>query len=209
MAEQQEQMAEKQRQAQERRNQKPKTQKQLEREQKKELETRGITKSVRAIYMDLVKAFHPDREKDQAERDRKTEIMQRVTQAYEKNDLLGLLRLQLEFERIDQTHIETLAEDQLKYYNKILREQAKELEEEMEQLSMQASAFSGKPSYLISSPLSLELSLDQDIREYKNIIKNIKKDLKAFVDYEQLKAFLKSYKIPKYQDEDSIFDFLF
>ncbi|MFN4146346.1 MAG: hypothetical protein ACK4GN_11025 [Runella sp.] len=209
MAEQRQLYEEQQRQAEERRARRPKTQKQLEREQKKELEARSITKSVRTIYMDLVKAFHPDRETDPAERDRKTQIMQRVTEAYEKNDLLALLRLQLEFERIDQEHIESLAEDQLKNYNKLLRDQTQELEYELEMMKSRAAMMIGQPPYMTSSIWSLQYALDKDISEFKQVIKNIKRDLKSFEDYTALKHYLKNYKIPKPGKDDNPFDFLF
>ncbi len=45
--------------------------------------------------------LHPDREPDEAERVRKTELMQRVNEAYSKKDLLQLVALQLEIEQID------------------------------------------------------------------------------------------------------------
>ncbi len=208
MAEQQAVFEQQDRENQERRAKRPKTQKQIEREEKKEIETRNITKAVRTIYMDLVKAFHPDRETEEEEKNRKTEIMQRVTEAYEKNDVLGLLRLQLKFERIDQSHIESLAEDHLKYYNKILREQTKELEDEYDGLQMQAHAMSGQPVYMVSNPFGLEFAFEQQIKEYKKTIKDIKKDLKDFQNDEVLRVFLKSFKIPKHNDNDG-FDFLF
>lgn len=206
MAEQQAAFEEHKREQEERRAKRPKTQKQIEREEKKELEVRNITKAVRTIYMDLVKAFHPDRVTDEAEKDRKTEIMQRVTEAYEKNDVLSLLRLQLEFERIDQSHIESMAEDHLKYYNKILREQTKELDEEYDNLMGQAQMISGQPTYMISTPFGLEFAFDRQIKDFKKTIKSIKKDLIEFQSDEVMKAFLKSYKIPKQNDE---FDFIF
>ncbi|AXE19474.1 hypothetical protein DR864_17855 [Runella rosea] len=184
------------------RTQRSKTQKQLNREAKKELETRTGTKAVRTIYLDLVKAFHPDRETDETEKDRKTEIMQRVTQAYEKNDVLALLRLQLELERIDQSHIETLAETHLKYYNKILREQTKELEEEYEQLQFQALALGGQSAYLISNPFGLEFAFNEQVNEFKKTVKNLKKDLKDLQHDEVVRAFLKVFKIPKHNDGD-------
>jgi uncharacterized phage infection (PIP) family protein YhgE len=208
MAEQQASFEEQNREQKERRAKRPKTQKQIEREEKRELETRNVTKAVRTIYMDLVKAFHPDRETDEAEKNRKTEIMQRVTEAYEKNDVLALLRLQLEFERINQSHIESLAEDHLKYYNKILREQTKELEEEYDNLQGQAQMISGQPAYMISNPFGLEFAFEQQIKDYKKTIKSIKKDLKDFQSDEVLKGFLKVFKIPKHSDND-VFDFLF
>lgn len=208
MAEQQAVFEEQAREQEESRAKRPKTQKQIEREEKKELETRNVTKAVRTIYMDLVKAFHPDRETEGEEKNRKTEIMQRVTEAYEKNDVLSLLRLQLEFERINQAHIESLAEDHLKYYNKVLREQTKELEEEYDSLQMQAHAMSGQPAYMVSNPFGLEFAFDQQIKDYKKTIKDIKKDLKDFQNDEVLKGFLKVFKIPKHNDNDG-FDFLF
>lgn len=208
MAEQQASFEEQKREQDERRTKRPKTQKQIEREEKKALEARNVTKAVRTIYMDLVKAFHPDRETDEAEKNRKTEIMQRVTEAYEKNDVLALLRLQLEFERINQSHIESLAEEHLKYYNKILREQTKELEEEFDNLQGQAQRLSGQPAYMISNPFGIEFAFEQQIKNYKKTIKSIKNDLKDFQSDEVLKGFLKVFKIPKHSDND-VFDFLF
>ncbi len=205
MAEQSEDF-EKRYQSDQQRTQRPKTQKQLDREAKKELEIRNSTKAVRTIYLDLVKAFHPDRETEETEKERKTEIMQRVTEAYEKNDLMALLRLQLEFERIDQSHIESLAETHLKYYNRILREQSKELEEEYEELQMQAQGLGGQSAYMVSNSFGLEFAFNQQISEYKKTVKNLKKDLKDLQSDEIVRAFLKSYIIPK---ENNEFDFLF
>ena len=140
---------------------KPKSAKQQEREAKKQAEAQKITKAVRTLYMDLVKAFHPDREPDEAEKGRKTEIMHRVTEAYEKSDLLALLRLQLEFDRIDQAHLESLAEEQLKYYNKILRQQTQELDDELFTLQDELAAMTGKPAFAVSSRIALEFSPEQ------------------------------------------------
>ena len=57
--------------------------------------------------------------------------MQRVNQAYDKNNLLQLLELQLELEHIDQSAIDNISEDRLKHYNKILKDQLAELEQEI------------------------------------------------------------------------------
>lgn len=193
----------------ERQAKKPKSAKQQERETKKQLEERNITKAVRTLYMDLVKAFHPDREPDEAEKARKTEIMQRVTQAYETSDLLALLRLQLEFNRIDQQHLETLAEDQLKYYNKILRQQVDELTNELYGIQSQLSAALGKSLGLTSSPIMLEFSFNNDLRELKRATKATKKDVKDLTDPAQMKAFLKTYRIQKAADIAPFFGTIF
>ena len=208
LAEQEAAEAQRQQQADERRARKSKTEKQQEREAKKKAEEQNITKAVRTLYMDLVKAFHPDRERDEAEKDRKTKVMQRVTEAYQKSDLLALLRLQLEFEHIDQSHLENLAEDQLKYYNKILRQQTQELDEEWFMLQNQLTAMTGKPSFAVSSPIALDFSLNSDIAQLKRDIKQLKGDLKAFAaDPKSLKQWLKSYRIEKSEDL-SFFDLM-
>ena len=187
-------------QRQQQRASKPKSAKQQEREAKKEAELQKSTKAVRTLYMDLVKAFHPDREPDETEKQRKTEIMHRVTAAYEKSDLLALLQLQLEFERIDQAHLETLAEEQLKYYNKILKQQADELDNEFSGLQHELAAMTGKPTFAVSSPIALEFSLNSDIAQLKRDIKQIKANLKALTDASLLKQWLKTYRIQKPDD---------
>ncbi len=90
------------------------------------------SQSIREVYRKLVSALHPDREPDAAERVRKTGLMQRVNQAYEKNDLLSLLQLQLEIEQIDQNALDGIAEDRLRHYNKVLAEQLEELQQEVQ-----------------------------------------------------------------------------
>lgn len=190
IAEQEAAEAERQRQ----RANKPKSAKQLEREAKKMADAQKTTKAVRTLYMDLVKAFHPDREPDEAEKLRKTEIMHRVIAAYEKSDLLALFRLQLEFERIDQAHLEALAEEQLTYYNKILRQQAQELEAEFASLQKELAAMTGKSTFSAGSLVGFEFSLNSDIAQLKRDIKQLKQDVKALANTSILRQWLKSYR---------------
>jgi hypothetical protein len=192
----------------ERRAQKPKTEKQLAREAKKQAEEQNITKSVRTLYMDLVKAFHPDREPDETEKARKTAIMQRVTEAYEKSDLMGLLRLQLEFERIDQSHLERLAETQLQYYNRLLKQQVDELDAQLNGLQQQLSMMTGGRTFGFATAQSITHLFNNDIKAMKRDIQELKTDLKNFADPAALKAFLKAYRIPK-QNDFELMDFGF
>ncbi|SOD91873.1 hypothetical protein [Spirosoma fluviale] len=173
---------------------KPKSEKRLAREAKKKADEQNTTKAVRTLYMDLVKAFHPDREPDEAEKVRKTEIMHRVIAAYEKSDLLALFRLQLEFERIDQAHLESLAESQLNYYNKILRQQAQELDDELAGLQKQLARMTGKSKFTAGSLVGFDISLNSDIGQLKRDTKQLKNDLKALADLGVLKQWLKSYR---------------
>jgi len=56
-------------------------------------------KSLNSIYKQLVKAFHPDLEQDAEQKNRKEELMKRVTCAYEKDDLHTLLAIENEKQR--------------------------------------------------------------------------------------------------------------
>jgi chemotaxis protein histidine kinase CheA len=171
----------------------PRSAKKQAREAKRQQEQRNITKAVRTVYMDLVKTFHPDREPDEEEKARKTAIMQRVTEAYEKSDLMALFRLQLEYNRIDQTHLERLAEDQLRYYNKILKQQADELGQALNTLQRELSEMLGKPIATISSPMGLEFSFNNDIRSLKRSVKEMKREVKELSNPAYLKGWLKVY----------------
>jgi hypothetical protein len=181
---------------QEQRAKKTKTAKQQERDEKRETEARNITKAVRTLYMDLVKVFHPDREPDETEKVRKTEVMQRVTAAYEASDLLALLKLQLEFNRIDQNHLENLADEQLKYYNKILREQVQELEAEQFQEQQRVGAMMGGGMFMMST-YGMEFRLNQNIAQVKEQTKQLKNDLVMLGDVDMLKSWLRSYRIER------------
>ncbi len=91
---------------------------------------------LREIYRKLASALHPDREADGAERERKTALMKRVNQAYQNEDLLELLSLQIEIEQIDSEHLAGLPEQRLRHYNHVLKEQVRTLEGERDALAL-------------------------------------------------------------------------
>ncbi|WP_080237361.1 hypothetical protein [Spirosoma rigui] len=175
-------------------NERPRSAKKQAREEKRQQEQRNRTKAVRTMYMDLVKTFHPDREPDEDEKARKTTIMQRVTEAYEKGDLMGLLQLQLEYNRIDQARLERLAEDQLRYYNKILKQQADDLGQELYTLQRDLAEMLGRPIATVSSPMGLEFSVNNDIRSLKRSVKDVKREVSELSNSAYLKAWLKVYE---------------
>lgn len=207
IAEKQAEEAEKQRAREEARAKRPKTAKQLEREAKQKQEEDGQAKSVREVYMDLVKAFHPDREPDEAEKARKTAIMQRVTAAYDDNDLLALLQLQIEFERIGQDNLATLADDKLRHFNKVLHKQAAELGEALGEMQEQIAMSFNLSMFDEVSPRHLERLLARDLKNLREGIRAAKADLEAFRHDYALKMFLKQYRIQK-PKHDEFEDFM-
>lgn len=92
--------------------------------------------SLREIFRKLASALHPDRETDDAERERKTVLMKRVNRAYQNEDLLELLSLQIEIEQIDSEHLATLPEQRLRHYNHVLKEQVRTLEGQLDALAL-------------------------------------------------------------------------
>ncbi len=182
-------------------NQRKKTKKQLEEEEL-------ASKSVREVYRKLVAVLHPDREPDEDERKRKTELMQRVNIAYAKKDLLLLLELQLEIEQIDPEHLSQIADSRLKYFNKILKEQLSELDQETHHIESMFKLNLSIPFYAQLTPKQLMSGLAKDIQELQSEISAIQSELELFHNPASLKAWLKSYKIPKntgHYDVDDLF----
>lgn len=94
-----------------------------------------ISQTVREVYRKLAAALHPDRVGADAtaeQRQRSTELMQRANSAYEAGDLLALLTLQLQIEQVDIAHAAGIAAAQVKHFNKVLAEQLRELEAEID-----------------------------------------------------------------------------
>ncbi|MDJ0366982.1 hypothetical protein QMK33_17675 [Hymenobacter sp. H14-R3] len=175
-----------------------KSPKQQAAEDKKQAEEKNITKAVRTLYMDLVKHLHPDLERDEAEKDRKTELLKQVTTAYEANELLTLLRLQLELQRIDQSHLESLAEDQLRYYNKLLKEQVQELDQTLFNEQQDLAAFTGRSFFYTRTASGIDYDYQQQKQQLEAKTKQLAAEVLAFEhDPTALKAWLKTYRTPK------------
>lgn len=160
-------------------------------------EAEKVSKSIQAVYRQLTSALHPDREPDPTERERKTELMQQVTVAYAKKDLLKLLELQLAVEQIDQTKLGNIAEDRLKHYNKVLNNQLNELKVEVYKLEMQGRNMVNAPPIMPIVPQHLSFFLKQDIQNIRSIIATIQHDLHQLREVKQLKAWLNTYRTPK------------
>jgi hypothetical protein len=99
---------------------------------KQEQEKLDAQSTLKTIFRQLASALHPDRETDEKEKERKSQLMIQVNAAYKNKDLSRLLQLQLEVAQIDVNLLEKTSDSQLKTFNKILSEQVEELKEENE-----------------------------------------------------------------------------
>lgn len=178
----------------EQRARRKKSKKQQEKAAQQEAAAEQISQSIREVYRKLASALHPDREPDATERARKTTLMQRVNQAYEKRNLLQLLELQLELEHIDNDAIARLDEGKLRHYNAILKEQIGELNMEVIHVQERFRAQFGIHPFVTMKPESVLRGLNQDIVRMRQANREVERDLRALMDVKTLKAWLKSLR---------------
>lgn len=106
---------------------KPKTKKQIEKEEQRQMAEQMKLKSLREIYIGLVKLLHPDGETDEQKRMEKEEVMKQVTTAYENQDLPTLLRLELLWVNNEARNIDKLSRQKVNIYIDFLKERKKKL----------------------------------------------------------------------------------
>lgn len=96
-------------------------------EKEKQILEQHRKKSIRAIYIDLIKAFHPDTELNEEKKAAKEEISKKITEAYSNNDLYTLLNLETQFLE-QQTHrLQEMKKETATSYLAMLESQIKEL----------------------------------------------------------------------------------
>ncbi|MDB5267584.1 MAG: hypothetical protein JWP58_624 [Hymenobacter sp.] len=122
----------------------------------KQLETNAKT-----IYRQLARTHHPDLERDPQKQADKTAQMQRITEAYEADDLYTLLQLLAESGPADAA-----ADDVLTRYTRALLQQQTQLKQEMNELKY------GPNGFVTASGKKQELELRQ-----------LKRDLRAEAEY--------------------------
>lgn len=161
-------------------------------------------KSMREIYLELVKELHPDREMDESARVLKEERMKQLTDAYKQKDLASLLLMQVnwleeESRNAPQSHTDEL----LKKFNKLLRNQLKRLEEEFALLCRAPlTGVEGYYTQLRRVPLEdLEVHLEEGLTEQEALLQRITEYIDSVSTIEGLKDFLKKYR-KKLKDEE-------
>ena len=108
-----------------------KTKKEIEKELKEKKLEEARKKNISSIYRQLAKLIHPDLEIDPEIKLQKEETMKRLTVAYEENDLLTLLKMEIEWMQKEEKDALKLSDEKLAIYNEVLKEQVAGLEEKM------------------------------------------------------------------------------
>ena len=122
-----------------------------------------LESNTKTIYRQLARAHHPDLERDPEKQADKTAQMQRITEAYEADDLYTLLQLLAESGPADAA-----ADDVLARYTRALLQQQIQLKQEMNELKY------GPNGFITASGKKQELELRQ-----------LKRDLRAEAEYVQ------------------------
>jgi hypothetical protein len=158
---------------------------------KRDEEARDVTQTVREVFRKLASALHPDRATHDADRSARTVMMQRVNRAYESNDLLALLELQLEIEQVDSDHIANAPAPRIRHFNKLLAEQLQELEQEIEDTEARFC-----DQYLVIDerrldPAKLVRVLDDAVRDLHVAQSVLGRDRKMLLDKASARRWLK------------------
>lgn len=111
-----------------------KTKKQHEKEQKKQAFEDMQKKTINDIYRQLARVLHPDLERDSEQKLVKEELMKKLTGAYKKNDLYGLLTLEMEWLSHSSEKMQLQSNEQLEVYNTVLKDQVKALQNSIDML---------------------------------------------------------------------------
>ncbi|GAA3963180.1 J domain-containing protein [Hymenobacter antarcticus] len=122
-----------------------------------------LESNTKTIYRQLARTHHPDLERDPTKQADKTAQMQRITEAYEADDLYTLLQLLAESGPADAA-----ADDVLARYTRALLQQQTQLKQEMNELKY------GPNGFITASGKKQELELRQ-----------LKRDLRAEAEYVQ------------------------
>ncbi len=176
-----------------------KTPAQLAAEAKRAAAEQSVNKTAKQIYTDLVKNFHPDREQDEVKRAEKTEIMKQITAAYDADDHLQLLELQMNLLSRENVFAQ-FDNSQLKYFNEILRRQVAELQQEFH---MAEPDNNGNPYAQLYHPARwlMDTKINQHVAQVKGATESLMHCIALITTIKGLKEYVKGYQLSEDDDD--------
>ncbi len=152
-------------------------------------------KSLREVYRKLASTLHPDRGNDD-DRDHRSELMQRANQAYERDDLVELLKLQLDINQIDEGHLATIPESRLEHYNRMLRNQVSSLKTELADITDRFRMVINHVGGTLTTAL-VEADFEASLQQAAEGVDAIREDCKALRSPAERRVWLKRYEKEK------------
>lgn len=145
---------------------------------------------LRTLFRQLASALHPDREPDEAERQRKTALMSEANTAYARKDLVTLMQIQLRAELADPAAVSRLADDRLAALTLLLKQQVAGLERERAARQGQLAAEFELPHAQVANPNTLRQALLAQVAGLEAQLAQLEQDLAAAQDAAALKRWL-------------------
>lgn len=170
--------------------------------EKRSIAEQTVKKTTKQIYLDLVRHFHPDQERDAALRHEKTEQMKQITVAYEADDYLKLIELQLTLLDGRSNAVTGFDKEQLKYFNNTLRQQLYQLQEELYHTSPAGSGNIYAKLYH-PDPERMLYIISRHVASVKQQRKMTLENIRVIQDLKIFKEFVRDYSLP----DDDIGDF--
>jgi hypothetical protein len=149
--------------------------------------------SLGAVYRRLAKEMHPDLERDPAEREKKSRVMQQITAAYARGDLHALLQLELEW--LGSGDAASLSREKLRAYIELLKQQAAELADEGQSLRLH-------PRYtalIVEGPFGFPVLMDgpREVERLDTIIAQVRSALERLSSrdaLEEVRGAIREYR---------------
>lgn len=163
-------------------------------QRKREGEEQAASQSVREVYRQLVSALHPDRAIDEADRTTRTAQMQRVNQAYDKQDLLALFALQLETLQVDAARLSQVGAERARHYNRVLAAQLEELQAEVGGRQARFCTTFDIDPYQRLQPAKLGTLLNREAATWRATVAEAKVDLRQLDQPASAKRWLKQMR---------------
>jgi hypothetical protein len=162
--------------------------------------------TLRKVFRQLASALHPDRASDSDEHDRKTVLMSEANAAYDRRDLVALLQIQLRTELTDTASIAKMADEQIAALTLLLKQQARELESELQQQRHDVRHEFGLKSYETVNMANLNRSLRAEESSCERDLSAMQQDLQQLTDDKYFKRWLKDQKRLSKEPGVDIFD---
>ncbi|MCC6461519.1 MAG: hypothetical protein IT260_13685 [Saprospiraceae bacterium] len=178
----------------ERKASRKKTPAQLASETRQQAAANALKKTVKDIYLDLVRHFHPDKEPDETKRAAKTETMKQITAAYEADDHLQLLQLQMTLLADRDNVFASFNDKDLLYLNKTLQQQVQELENEV---AANAPMYNGNPysDHFAWTPAQMEANIRRYLKELKTQERQVSYTIEMIKTAKGLQQFVKDFDL--------------
>lgn len=163
-------------------------------EEKRKAIEASVKKTAKQIYIDLVQNFHPDKEPDEQKRAEKNDIMQQITAAYQADDHLRLLELQMNLLSSRDNVFADFDNAQLKYFNQTLKRQLDELEAEFYFSSPGGNNNPYGHLYHPNAAIML-INVERAEKQLKETVKGVRKNLSLVGDEKMFKQYIQDFDL--------------